>query len=247
MPEQARGDGPDEGAEPSFETAYLTGDASRAAPASIGTKFDAAGRPLRDPGNTVICHLDPDGTAHAALRAIQDALRAAPEGTAFTFLPPDSLHMTLFEGVIEHEREAARWPSGLPPDAPVEAVTQALSDRLAGIALPQRFGLRPVALFAGLGLILEGATEADEAALREARDRLAEATGLRKPDHDFYIFHVTLAYPLRFLDPGEAARVVARSEGLLSQHAADLAAISLGPPEWCRFETMHRFERLCFL
>ncbi|MEL6236565.1 MAG: DUF1868 domain-containing protein [Pseudomonadota bacterium] len=235
------------------DIAYLTGawrgtEASAGArPAAIGVKFDPNGAPLADPGNTVICHLDPDSAAFDALQAIQAALMAAPFAAQFTYLPPASFHMTVFEGVIDHQRSAERWPTALPLDAPIDRVTAHFDQALRDISLPRRYKLRAEGIYAGIGLRLTGSSPDEEAALRRTRDRLAAATGLRPPDHDSYVFHITLAYLLRWMEVEAAQAVQALCATLFARHADSLHDITLGPPELCRFQTMHRFERLRYL
>ncbi|NJS40077.1 MAG: DUF1868 domain-containing protein [Rhodobacteraceae bacterium] len=51
-----------------------------ALPECVGQKFDAMGRVLPFPGNTFLCHIPPDGPAHAALTAASAALQAGPFG-----------------------------------------------------------------------------------------------------------------------------------------------------------------------
>ncbi|MEM8742824.1 MAG: hypothetical protein AAGE13_15190 [Pseudomonadota bacterium] len=50
------------------DIAYLTGSGAGARPSMIGVTFGPNAAPLVDPGNMVICDLDPDSTATAACR-----------------------------------------------------------------------------------------------------------------------------------------------------------------------------------
>ena len=134
--------------------AYLTGAMEDGPlPVAIGQKFDAAGRALPCPGNTMLCHLDPASTAFAAFTAVQTKLKASDFAGAFTFLPPSSIHMTIFEGVISYARQPDRWPGHLPLDASVDDVTADLKERTANSGVPQQFTVKPTHLFGGLSLI----------------------------------------------------------------------------------------------
>ena len=67
-------------------------------------KFDDHGRVRATPGLTTLCHIDQESAGFAALVQAQQALRAGPHAGAFAFLPQDSLHMTVFDGVIDYRR-----------------------------------------------------------------------------------------------------------------------------------------------
>jgi hypothetical protein len=221
---------------------YLTGRVTGGArPAAVGRKFAAGGAVLPTRGNTFLAHVDRASPAHAALTRAQAHLAAGPQADAFAFLPPASFHMTVFQGVIETERRADRWPGHLPLDARIDDVTADFRHRIAGLALPGAFDIRVRGVFAGFSVAVEGAGADAEAALRDARDALSERLNLRVPDHATYAFHITLGYLLRWLAPAEAQAAVARSH----EAAADLPeTIRLGPVEFCAFEDMTRFDPL---
>lgn len=218
-------------------------DTHDATPARLGIRYDAAGRFLPEPGNTVVCHLRPGSPELAALLSARDRLRVMPEADRFAFTPPDSLHVTLFQGVIDTRRRAPYWPADLPTDAPIEAATAHLLRKLEGFRPPASFALRPVAL-TPVGLVVEGAHEADVWALAEWRDALADRFGYRHPDHAAYVFHATLAYPIDWL-PADRLRAW---RNVLDEALADLIAAApvfrLAPPAFCRFADMCRFEEL---
>lgn len=225
--------------------AYLTGALTGGdRPDAVGRKFDAAGAPLICRGNTALCHVDPQGEAFAALVAAQNALRAGPLGECFAFLPPDSFHMTIFEGVIDYVRSPDRWPGHLPLDASVDEVTADFSTRLRRVGLAQRLTARPTGIFGGFSVRMTGADATHEALLRRTRDALQAATNLVRPDHAEYAFHITLAYPLRWFDAEEARSIIALSDEIGAALARRVPQIALGPVEFCAFDTMHRFETL---
>ncbi|MFN3576008.1 MAG: DUF1868 domain-containing protein [Tabrizicola sp.] len=220
---------------------YLTGAATGgSAPASVGQKFTAAGEVMPYAGNTFICHIPP-GPAHDALTGTAARLRAAAPAGAYAFLPPASYHMTVFEGVTDRDRTGGRWPEDLDPALPVEAVTQAFLPRVAALDLPRKVRVRPTGLFAGTTVQVTGATEADEAALRAARQTLRKATGIRRPDFASYRFHITLAYLLRWLTPAEAAAMADLSTRLAAGLANLQPEIALAGIEFCTFADMHAF------
>lgn len=216
-------------------------------PDAVGKKFSPDGTPIACPGFTTICHIDPKSNAFSALVEAQNRLKDGPLATAFTFLPRDSLHMTVFEGVIDYARTPERWPKHLPTDAPVAQVTDDAQLRLERIDLATRFAVRPIEIFAGFSVGVTGATPEVEALLRQTRNHLRDATNIHRTDHDTYQFHITLAYLLRWLSPEEAKQVIDLSAMIAGDLIANAPEIVLGPVELCRFETMHRFESLMTL
>jgi len=216
-----------------------------AAPRFLGVRFDGAGRPLRCSGNTVLAHLGAGPAAEALIEA-RDRIAAAGGDAVLAFLPPASLHMTLFDGVLHDVRAPARWPRELAPEAGAEEADRFMMAALRAAPRPGRFRLRPLGLGvneAGMFLHLEGADAAEEARLRRFRDDLARLAGLaHRPDHDRYRFHVTLAYliapvPADLAAILEAARMEAERALL-----ARLGELRLGPPEACLFDDMTAFH-----
>ncbi|MFT7757348.1 UNVERIFIED_CONTAM: hypothetical protein ODX46_14920, partial [Salmonella enterica subsp. enterica serovar Enteritidis] len=97
------------------------------------------------------------------------------------------------------------------------------------------------------GLTVAGASEYDERIMRAWRDELAVPFGYRHPDHDTYVFHITLAYPIaRFPDE----RLGAWQELLddcLAFIRRESPVIALNPPALCSFVDMNHFEELVVL
>lgn len=224
---------------------YLTGERTGGKrPDAVGKKFSPDGAPLSCPGFTTVCHVDPSSDAFVALVAAQERLKAGPLAGAFTFMPPDSLHMTIFEGVIDYSRTQTRWPQHLPTDAPIGQVAEDARSRLQGRNLETTFVARPVEVFAGFSVGMTGATEVEETRLRQTRNTLRDALNIHRPDHDSYQFHITLAYLLRWLSVEEARQVIALSREVTETLLAQIPELTLGPIELCQFETMHHFEEM---
>lgn len=225
--------------------AYLTGALTgQDNPDAVGLKFTPDGQPLTCRGNTTICHIDRPSDAFDALVAAQDRLKAGPLADGFAFLPADSFHMTIFEGVIDYARTTDRWPGHLPTDVPVDTVTEDFARRLRNVGLAKQFSASPTGIFGGFSVRMTGADASEEALLRLTRDQLQTATNLVRPDHDAYGFHITLAYNLRWFSAEEARAIIALSDEVGSELVKRLSRITLGPVEFCAFETMHQFHTL---
>ncbi|WP_119305861.1 DUF1868 domain-containing protein [Cohaesibacter haloalkalitolerans] len=230
---------------------YMSGQLSRTPrPAAItdeggGGKFTPQGVCLPFPGNTFLCHIDPTSRAHRALRALQQEIRSGPYGHYFTFLPPASLHMTVFQGVAPGCTSVAEgWPAAVPPGTDRDVVTDIFVNSLSGHSFPQGMKVDATDLFALHSISVAGATETDETVLRQIRDQLSRITSIRYHAHDTYIFHITLAYPLTFTDPGTARSISEESDRLFARYRDELITIDIPAVEFCSFENMHQFDRI---
>jgi hypothetical protein len=227
---------------PDQALAYMTGQSSGLAqPAAIGQKFTSLGAVLPFAGNTFICPIPPASAAHRAFCDIQDMLRDGAPAGAYTYLPPSSLHMTVFEGVCDAYRAPGFWPAHLDTACPVETVTRDFAHRFAALDLPQRFNIAPFEVFAGMSIFVQGSTTTDTAALRTTRTLLRRSTGLNQPAFAGYQFHVTLAYLTRWLSPDEAGVMQTLSDQALAHLLRDAPTITLGPVCLCSFDDMHAF------
>lgn len=221
---------------------YLTGELTGGErPSAVGQKFQVDGVVMPFPGNTFICHIDEASVAHAALSAAQQRLMDGPCQRAFSFLPPSSFHMTVFEGVTDLARSAPEWPRTLPSDAPVSAVTEAFMVATQGLALPRDISIKLDTIFGGFSVRVSGATDEEEHRLRGARATLREATGIHKPDFESYGFHITLGYLLRWLDPEEAELVLNLSDEVANALIDTVPTMTLKEVTFCTFDDMHAF------
>ena len=106
----------------------------------LGSRFNAEGQFLPEHGNTVVAQVTAGSATEAALMDLRRALMALPFADHFAFTPIQSYHMTVFEGVIETRRARGYWPDDLPLDASIDAMTQAMSAKLAGFPRRRPFG-----------------------------------------------------------------------------------------------------------
>ena len=211
-----------------------------APPRYLGVRFDDGGTFLPQPGNTVVCHVVPDSRTAGALLAVRDALKTLPHGDRFAYTPPSSYHMTVFRGVIEGRREAGHWPADMPFDTPIEETTRHYRKRLAAFSAPP-FRMRMVSV-TPLGLVLTGATDADESTVRAIRDGLVAPFGYREPDHEDYTFHVTLAYVMGWLPAGAETVYLPALRRIADEFAAAVPVLELEAPALCSFDDMTEFR-----
>ncbi len=225
---------------------YLTGRLSaRPLPPGIslpgqGGKFTTDGHVQRWPGNTFVCHVTRPSAAFDALRSVQECIMRSEFSALFAHLPAPSFHMTVFQGISPGERAPGTWPEGLPDDTSPDDVDSALAERTKDLRLPA-FEIAATGLWAMHGVTVAGRTPEAEATLRAARDTLRDATGLRPPGFERYVFHITLCYLKQWLTDGTARDVLALNDEIYAKHADALSEIPLDPCAFCRFESMHAF------
>lgn len=227
--------------------------AEGAPPPFLGDRFDAGGDALRCSGNTIIGHVR-EGAPAAALRAASDALAATDAGAHFAWLPHASLHMTLFNGLLHAERDAARWPPDLAADADEPEADAFMAEALCAVLPegPPVFQMAPQRIVpagrAGLTIEMEAVDIAEDARLRRWRDALAESCGLTaRPGHAEYAFHITLAYSISWAEPDAAAALDAALAEESEQLRAAAPVIPIGPPEYCVFADMTHFEPIAVM
>jgi hypothetical protein len=233
--------------------AYLTGQLSEhPSPPAItapdgGGKFDHNGNALAWPGNTFICHLDSGSPEHKTLTRIQQQLKAGTYAKAFVFLPPDSFHMTIMEGISGAPESDPIWPKGLEKGLDLHSATELIRQRLTGVVVPDSHQIKVTDIFAGYSVRVKGAIDDQERSLRRTREILRDTTGMKPKAFSAYQFHITLAYLTRWLSTEEANSVMKLSNNLADQLRRDAPVITLGAPEFCIFDSMLHFKKIALL
>lgn len=229
--------------------------AARVTAVGPGQKFAADGRVQRFPGNTVLCHIPRPGRAFDELCSAFDAFRqalGADIASKLTWLPKESYHVTLFDGVTDAFRRPGDWPHMLPLDATMDVCNRYVGERLrkldVALDLPLRLTIDEEALARSVTTIpLRPVDAAENVRLRTLRDRISIATGVRHANHDNYGFHTTFAYYVRQFTADEEAGYRAQFTAAVHRLKKALPVIELGAPEYCLFDDMFVFHRQFFL
>ncbi|BCP53542.1 hypothetical protein K32_21590 [Kaistia sp. 32K] len=215
-------------------------------PRHLGRRYDLSGTFLPEPGNTVVCHLVDGSPSQAAVLEVRRRMQAMPDADRLAFTPVSSLHMTLFQGIIEYRRDLPYWPADVALDTEIDEMTRIYLDRLSGFRGAGPFQVEVVDVVP-TGLTVAGATEADRRVMKAWRDALAGPFGYRHPDHDDYVFHVTFAYLIDWLDSDRLPAWEALFDEALALFAREAPILDLRPPAFCRFADMNHFEELLVL
>ncbi|MBZ9988260.1 DUF1868 domain-containing protein [Mesorhizobium sp. BH1-1-5] len=212
-------------------------------PTHLGTRYDASGNFLLEPGNTVVSHLVKGSPSEAAVIEVRERMLAMPDADRLAFTPISSLHMTLFQGIIEYRRRLPYWPSDVPLDTGIDDMTRLYLERLQGFEGHGRFKVKIVEVVP-TGLTVAGATAEDSQILKAWRDALSVPFGYSHPDHETYAFHITFAYQIRRLADERAAAWQDLFDDCLSFLEREAPVIELRPPAFCSFSDMKHFEEL---
>jgi len=199
------------------------------APRHLGTRYNASGTFLPEPGNTVVCHLVKGSASERAVLEVRERMLSMPDANRLTFTPVSSLHMTLFQGIIEYRR-----------------ATRLYQKRLEDFEGCGSFNIKVIDI-TPVGLTVKGATLADEEIIKAWRDALALPFGYRHPDHDTYVFHITFAYPMDWLADDRLPAWQKLFEDCLSYLEQAAPIIEIQQPAFCSFNDMNHFEELLVL
>jgi len=209
----------------------------------LGQRYDASGTFLAERGNTVVCHLVEGSESAAAILEARTRYTSMPGANKLAFTAPSSLHMTLFQGIIETRRALPYWPGDVPVETPVDDLTGIFMDRLAHFRPGETFSVE-VKHATPLGLVVDGVSDGDRAVLKDWRDRLADLLGYRHPDHETYAFHITFAYMIERFDDETLAAWIPFLEEVASDIRRRAPVIELRAPAFCAFDDMNHFEEL---
>lgn len=166
---------------------------------SVGKKFNADGTFRRFPGNTIVCLLDHASEIFDRSRSIREELTTSVIASCLAPLPDESLHMTAIEGVCDHVRKPRFWTQKLPIDSDITQVDAFFLETWDTLPLlgEVRMTVDHLRVDNGICIGLVPSTEQDEKLIRDWRDLVGEALGLRFPGHDSYAFHISLAYGIK--------------------------------------------------
>ncbi|MFC5760810.1 DUF1868 domain-containing protein [Rhizobium sp. GCM10022189] len=212
-------------------------------PAHLGTRYRKVGGFLPEQGNTIVCHPVKGSQTQRTLIAAREKYLAMPEAPQFLFTPITSLHMTLFEGVIEGRRAENFWPGDIPLETPIDDMTELMAARLEGFSVFEPFKVAVVNA-RPTGLLVEGATAADRKVMRAWRDAFADLLGYRQPNHDDYKFHMTFAYAIERLEDEALPRWQAMLDEVTEDIRREAPVFELMPPAFCVFEDMNHFHEV---
>jgi hypothetical protein len=209
----------------------------------VGSKFYSDGTARTFPGNTIICFVDPHRHANVFQECVwaQEQLQGMQCRYKFSFLPPDSFHMTVFELLCDQVRTPQKWSRFLPLSASLEETDRFFLSTVSETPAPAGFRIRYRFIRWPTSIEVEPADQETALALQNYRNRISEITGVRFPDHDSYRFHITLAYPLIELEPAEQRELLATFERIEQRLGRSFGTFDAASPQLVFFDDMFKF------
>ena len=212
-------------------------------------KFFPDGRLRAFKGNTVICHLQPQGILRDAVSNLAVELEKLSSHRKIAVLPSESFHMTVYPGANDQDREITGWPSDLPMTASIEECSRAIEARMSQFRLQCELPIRmkvdraaTIANYRASTLRLVGADDEEEKKIRAIRDRLVDVYHFKDSHHDAYGFHMTLGYQLQPFTAAEQQEYRKLYEHHVPLIIEASPVVEFGNPEFCTFPDMHRFD-----
>lgn len=208
-----------------------------------GKKFSADGTPNKFRGNTIICDVPAESRLGACASELARRVSAMSFASSVALLPPSSYHMTIMSLLNEAKRNASSWSKFLGLEVPIEEGDLFLMSALAPVRFPAEIEMRYRGLHANGSLRIElaPATSVVAESLASFRDEVAVVSGVCRPDHDSYVFHVSVAYRLAALSPAECEEFL----GVLQEFDRGMTAtgiFQLAAPTLAFFSDMHNFR-----
>ncbi len=207
-------------------------------------KFDTEGKPLYFPGCTIICKILENSDLFDELSLMQSKYKDFNPNNAYTYIPPSSFHMTLFDCCNINTVNTSCRPNNVPIKDNYKEIALELSEKIKDFIFPDKFNLKLKKIFGGYCMILEEETEKDKKILRDCRNKLSELSGIKFANHETYCFHITLAYVLRELNNQEVKKLFTINDQLCKEFINKFPTIEIQKPELCIFENMYQFDGL---
>jgi hypothetical protein len=224
------------------EKKFLAGELEGYILKGAENKFDDRGKALLWPGCTIICQIPLHSDLSNEITNFQKKLKYFNPKETYSYLPPSSFHMTLFDCCNVNTKNSKYWPEGIDKNLDYQVVATELNKRIKNYIFPEKLNLKLKMFFGGYSIILEPYSEEDEKILRNCRDELSSLLKIKFENHQRYTFHITLAYILRELKEDEIKKLLEFNKNLFQQFDKEIPKIILNKPEMSTFKNMLEFK-----
>lgn len=234
---------------PLFSQAALSEEQPKIPNRDTALKFNPDGTRRPFAGNTVICHLPVQCAMRDAMIDLHEALQRSRFRHCLGLTSTDSYHMTIFPGANDADRSIYGWPSYVPVDAPIDACSRMVGEKMEAAHFTCRLPIRVrvdeeytinFATACSLRLVPADANENDK--LRSLRDQISTVYGFRLKDHATYQFHMTMSYQVAPFSAEEQRTYRELLRTHIPRIVSAQSILELGIPEYCTFPDMFRFE-----
>lgn len=203
-------------------------------------KFNEKGEISYFPGNTIVGNLYHNRVVVDTIQRIQEGYRNLSFAHKFGLMPEGSIHMTVFELLCDFNRQPDYWSKELSLDDPIEKTDEFFARKLQSIKMPHDFQMKPVGI-QSTSLEVTPINEGTGKMLRDFRNAVSDATGIRFENHDTYKFHISFGYKLQELTADEEKIVDQLNQTLYSEVISKVDYVEIGAVDYTIFEDMSEF------
>ncbi|MBN2545256.1 MAG: DUF1868 domain-containing protein [Spirochaetes bacterium] len=210
---------------------------------AVGKKFNHDGSFRKYPGITIISKIKKGSFESTVLKEQQSHFMKLPFADKFAFLPQESFHMTVFDLLKDQDRKKEDWSEFLKLDSPLNEIDNFMKIKFNEVKKPNKIKMKVKGCYITdfICVDLEPFSEKEFNKLKFYRDALSDKSGIKKPNHDTYKYHITLAHKIIELDQKEKLDAVCFLDKINDKFISDLPFIELGVPELCFFNDLSGF------
>lgn len=211
----------------------------------VGTKFNENGNIKTFTGNTVICNVNPKSKTYKVLCTTKEMLANMIDKYKYTFLPESSYHMTVIEGVCNAIRKKEYWTNLLPLDTNLEVLDDFFEKQYKDIEIPESFSMNYNGFEIGDVIIVKLVPNSnkDFIKIKKFRDAVSKKFGLRFPNHNNYLFHITLAYNIIKEDKDNKKKIDYIRQRVHNYLKDNFGIFKTSSPELMFFNNMFEFTK----
>lgn len=212
----------------------------------IGKKFDIKGRALKFEGNTIISILEKDSPVYLKAIEAQSDIKELGLNECVSFLPHESLHMTVIEGVCDKVRKSDYWTSFFPLEAPLKDIDDFFENEWGKIKSCPTIKMRFEKITCDSGIIISLSPNSNEDLnnIKLWRLEVSKKLGIKFPDFDNYKFHISLAYGLKIPNKDQLIKLENYLKKFEQRYKEDVFIFNIPSPSLTYFENMHYFNKI---
>ncbi|CAI1057667.1 DUF1868 domain-containing protein [Serratia entomophila] len=212
-------------------------------------KFNHNGQAQLFAGNTVLSHISNTLFFRHLNKLYFLFSESQMNGRLYTLLPPESYHITLFDGVCRKSDGTWYWPASYNQGSSLDECTAYCREQLitSGIISPKKtFIVTGIKYSRNTIALITEPTKSCEAGIKAFRNQLSDVLEIRRDNHEQYVFHISFAYFLRFPDKSECQYIRNIMLSFINGLTKKERLLDLGDAEFCYFRDMTAFKSIWF-
>ncbi|MEN8905783.1 MAG: DUF1868 domain-containing protein [Clostridiales bacterium] len=213
----------------------------------VGKKFNEDGSFRNYPGLTVISKIHESTIENNILKTCQQYFFDQSFSNKLAFLPHESFHTTIFELLNDQRRNIEIWSKKIALDTPMSDIDNFMIEAFKDIQKPEKIKMKLVGLKSDLKydvlyISLEPYSKEQSQILKELRNLYSELSGLRKPNHDKYKYHITFAYKIIKFREKDNEAIYEKINFVNQKLLKELPTIELHSPKLHFYHDMSKFS-----